>query len=130
MSEQKLGLPLPMLALLIGILAVGSLIAGFYVNPATGEVLLPEGQPAFLAIVVAFLYGLSGYLKSTTPEKFEPVKFIITLTIALITSLGMFKLGIGYNEALHIVTNFCATTGALVVLENWLKVFIRQLGKG
>lgn len=130
MSEQKLDLPLPMLALLIGVLAVGSLIAGFYVNPATGEVLLPEGQPAFLAIVVAFLYGLSGYLKSTKPENFDPVKFLITLTISLVTSLIMFKMGIGYTEATHIATNIFVSTGALVLLENWLKVFIRQLGKG
>jgi len=130
LSEQKLDLPLPMLALLIGILAVGSLIAGFYVNPATGEVLLPEGQPAFLAIVVAFLYGLSGYLKNVKPENFDSVKFIITLTISLVTSIIMFKAGIGYDDAVHIATNLFVSTGALVLLENWLKVFVRQLGKG
>lgn len=118
-----------MLALLIGVLAVGSLIAGFYINPATGEVLLPEGQPAFFAIVVAFLYGLSGYLKNVKPENFDSVKFIITLTISLVTSVIMFKMGIGYSTAVSIATNLFVNTGALVLLENWLKVFVRQLGK-
>jgi len=111
------------------ILTIGSLVAGFLVNPATGEVWLPEGKPAFLAIIVAFLYGMSGYLKSTTPEDFEPVKFIISLVIALITSIVMFEFGVGYLEASHIVTNVCVTTGAVVLLENWLKVLIRQVSQ-
>lgn len=129
MSTQKPDLPLAMLALLIIVLTVGSLIAGFYVDPATGEVLLPEGKPAFLAIVVAFLYGFSGYLKNMKPEEFEPTKFIVTLVISLFTAIAMFKLGVGYDEAVHIVTNLFVTTGAVVLLENWLKVFIRQIGK-
>ena len=129
MSKENPNLPLTVLALCIITLAVGSLIAGFYVNPATGEVLLPEGKPAFLAIIVVFLYGLSGYLKSMKPEDFDPTKFVITLVISLFTTLAMFELGVGYEEASHIVTNLFVTTGATVLIENWLKVFIRQIGK-
>lgn len=120
-------MPLAVFAVLMIVLTIGSLVAGFLVDPATGEVWLPEGKPAFLAIIVAFLYGMSGYLKSTEPEDFEPVKFIISLVIALITSLVMYEMGIGYTEAAHIVTNLCVTTGAVVLLENWLKVLIRHI---
>jgi len=129
MSKQTLDLPLTVLAVFIVVLTIGSLVAGFYVDPATGEVLLPEGKPLFLAVIVAFLYGLSGYLKSTKPEDFDPTKFIISLIIAAAVSLVMFEFGIGYQEALHIVTNVCATTGATVLLENWLKVLIRNISR-
>lgn len=127
MPKEKVDLPLAVFAVLIVVLSVGCLVAGFLVNPETGEVWLPEGKPAFLAIIVAFLYGMSGYLKNTQPEDFEPVKFIISLIIALITSIVMFEFGIGYLEASHLVTNVCVTTGAVVLIENWLKVLIRQV---
>lgn len=129
MSNTDLDIPSTILAAVMIILAVGSAIAGFMVNPETGEVYIPAGKPAFFAVIITFLYGIGGYLKNTKPETFDSVKFIITLFISVVVSIVVYALNLSYNDAYNLTVSVLTSTGALVLLETWLKVFVRQFQK-
>jgi F0F1-type ATP synthase assembly protein I len=71
------------------------------------------------AIVVALVTSGLGYLKSNTPDTFDPAKLIATLIIAFIVGVGTSLYGLNYTEVTTYLTN-----GGLTVYIYWFAQWI------
>lgn len=87
--------------------------------------ILSQLQPLITAIIGAVIYSLSGYIKnkSTEPTTFDPKKFFVTLGIGAAIGATSYLLNLSYDTALQTLIN----TGAVALLETWLKIAYRKL---
>jgi len=81
-------------------------------------------------MLLTILYAAAGsaitsagvYLKKTTPEQFDKIKFLTTVILSAVCALGAGLLGITDNEfATSAVGVFLATT-----IEPWVKSLFRK----
>jgi len=123
---MKLELPQPVLALILIVMVLGSAFA-MLVTGVDGTLLFPQAKNIFFAVLIAIGLGIGGYLKNTTPEEFDEVKFLITVIISIFVGFVMYWLGYDYTTAENVVTNILVQSGALIWIEYWLKALIRRL---
>lgn len=128
MSQEKLQLPQVVLATVILVL-LGASATTMVLKDSAGVNLFPQGRNIFFAVIVAVLYGVVGYAKNQNPEDFDAIKFVITLFLSVLIGFVMYYAGLDYMNAEGVVKAFFANTGLLVLIENLLKVLIRQWPK-
>jgi len=71
------------------------------------------------AIAVALVTSGLGYLKSNTPDSFDPAKLIATLIIAFIVGIGTSLYGLSYTEVTTYLTN-----AGLTIYIYWMAQWI------
>jgi len=69
------------------------------------------------------IHSYTWILKVVKPEEFDPVKFLVTVTVGAISGYLAFALG-WTQEA---IAAWFATTGIIVWIEYGLKTFVRRV---
>ena len=126
MSDNKLIVPQSVFAIVMVLILLAS---GFLMlfDYMTGDLGFQVSRNIFFGILAGIVFGLGGYLKNIKPEDFDPVKFLLTIIIGVVTGIFMYYLGLRYEQASSLAMNFLTQIGILAPVEVWLKVFVRQL---
>jgi len=117
--SEKLVVPVPVFAALL-LAIVFTIALGAYVTPVEVGV---RWQSVFWGITNAIFIATLGYLKMTRPEEFDPVKFLVTVTVGAIS--GYLAYALGWTQ--EAIAAWFATTGIIVWIEYGLKTFVRRL---
>lgn len=116
MGEEKESMPIWITIFLLALIICGAFFVGDRYEIIAAE---NVAMTVLIAVIISFL----GYLKSTPPESFDPVKFMVTPIVGVIAGIMTALYGYTYAET----TTWLISSGLMLWIEFLGKALVRRV---